>query len=125
MAVNDAPALFEAATGLSWLIVLGDHWSLTNNHLPAITPLSPSSLIVYDVSSLKSPSAGDYMLHDLNLSPLGSRFVRDRPGRARKRKRDGSAVGDVEDCSEIVEKMTRTQSKYNKLASSKMRKLKS
>ena len=22
--VNDAPALFEAATGLSWLIVLGD-----------------------------------------------------------------------------------------------------
>ena len=48
------------------------------------------------------------MLHDLDLSPLGSRFVRDRPGRARKRKGDGSAPGDVEDSSEIVEKMTRT-----------------
>ena len=64
------------------------------------------------MSSLKSPSVGDYELHDLNLSPLGSRFVRDRPGRARKRKGDGSALGDVEDSSEIVEKLTRNQDSY-------------
>ena len=35
--------------------------------------------------------------------------MRDRPGRAREMKRDGSALGDVEDYSEIVEKITQIQ----------------